>query len=260
MSAEDLDAGREIQATLWPQMASGGTPRPAAKLAPDFYSWVAETAFGKIWSRDALPLRDRSLITVAMLAALGRTGELRGHLAGARNLGISQERAGRGADAGRRLRRGAGGERRPHRRRRGVRHHGVTASVVDGGLLREADERTVLVGPTELAGEEHHRTALRLALDDVDEAPDHRDHIARPDRRGVAVPLAAVQHPPARLDAHAEEPVATPRPLRHPRERIEVPWCDDAPPRRRGRRVGVDVGRRRARRASRSPSPSGRCR
>jgi 4-carboxymuconolactone decarboxylase len=86
MTTEDLNAGREIQAKLWPQMASGGTPRPAAKLAPDFYSWVAETAFGKIWSRDA-----RSLITVAMLAALGRTGELRGHLVGARNLGIPQE-------------------------------------------------------------------------------------------------------------------------------------------------------------------------
>ena len=91
MTDEDLNTGRDIQATLWPQMASGGTPRPAAKLAPDFYAWVAETAFGKIWSRDALPLRDRSLITVAMLAALGRTGELRGHLAGARNLGIPQE-------------------------------------------------------------------------------------------------------------------------------------------------------------------------
>ena len=109
MSSEDLDEGREIQAKLWPQMATGGTPRPAAKLAPDFYSWVTETAFGKIWSRDGLPLRDRSLITVAMLAALGRTGELRAtspapqprHPAG---------RTGRGVDAGRRVRRGAGGE------------------------------------------------------------------------------------------------------------------------------------------------------
>ena len=91
MSTDDLAAGREIQAQLWPQMAIGGTARPSAKLAPDFYAWVAETAFGKIWSRDALPVRDRSLITVAMLAALGRTGELRAHLTGARNLGISQE-------------------------------------------------------------------------------------------------------------------------------------------------------------------------
>jgi 4-carboxymuconolactone decarboxylase len=91
MTTEDLDAGREIQVKLWPQMAAGATPRPAAQLAPDFYAWVTETAFGKIWSREALPLRDRSLVTVAMLAALGRTGELRGHLVGARNLGISQE-------------------------------------------------------------------------------------------------------------------------------------------------------------------------
>ena len=89
--SDDLAVGREIQTKLWPQMATGGTPRPANVLAPDFYAWVAETAFGKIWARDALPIRDRSLITVAMLAALGKSGELRGHLAGARNLGISQE-------------------------------------------------------------------------------------------------------------------------------------------------------------------------
>jgi 4-carboxymuconolactone decarboxylase len=89
--ASDLERGRDIQTQLWPQMATGGTPRPSAKLAPDFYAWVAETAFGKLWAREGLPLRDRSLITVAMLAALGRTNELRGHLAGARNLGISQE-------------------------------------------------------------------------------------------------------------------------------------------------------------------------
>ena len=75
MTTEDLDAGREIQVKLWPQMAAGATPRPAAQLAPDFYAWVTETAFGKIWSREALPLRDRSLVTVAMLAALGRTDE-----------------------------------------------------------------------------------------------------------------------------------------------------------------------------------------
>ena len=87
----DLETGREIQTKLWPQMATGGTPRPVNKLAPDFFTWVAETAFGKIWSREALAIRDRSLITVAMLAALGRGGELRGHLMGARNLGISQE-------------------------------------------------------------------------------------------------------------------------------------------------------------------------
>lgn len=91
MPSENFTTGREIQTKLWPQMATGGTPRPVNKLAPDFFEYVAETAFGKIWSRPNLAIRDRSMITVAMLAALGKTGELRGHLAGARNLGISQE-------------------------------------------------------------------------------------------------------------------------------------------------------------------------
>ena len=92
MDDETLARGREVQARLWPQVAaSPGGQFPAAKLAPDFYRYVAETAFGLIWSRPGLALRDRSLVTVAQLAALGKTEELRAHLAGALNLGISQE-------------------------------------------------------------------------------------------------------------------------------------------------------------------------
>ena len=87
-----LAKGRAIQAQLWPQVASGPTGAfPAAKLAPDFYRYVTASAFGMIWSRPGLALRDRSLVTVAQLAALGRTDELRAHLVGARNLGISRE-------------------------------------------------------------------------------------------------------------------------------------------------------------------------
>lgn len=87
-----LARGREVQARLWPHVAGGSTGAfPAAKLAPDFYRYVAETAFGTIWSRPGLELRDRSLVTVAQLAALGRTDELRAHLRGALNLGISEE-------------------------------------------------------------------------------------------------------------------------------------------------------------------------
>ena len=73
-------------------MATGPTGAfPAAKLAPDFYRYVAETAFGMIWSRPGLALRDRSLVTVGQLAALGKTEELKAHLRGALNLGITRE-------------------------------------------------------------------------------------------------------------------------------------------------------------------------
>jgi 4-carboxymuconolactone decarboxylase len=89
---ELLAKGRAVQAQLWPQVASGPTGAfPAAKLAPDFYRYVAESAFGMIWSRPGLAIRDRSLVTVSQLAALGKTEELRAHLRGALNVGLTRE-------------------------------------------------------------------------------------------------------------------------------------------------------------------------
>jgi 4-carboxymuconolactone decarboxylase len=85
-------AGREIQGRLWPatRNATGGA-FPAAQLAPQFFDHVLQTAFGAIWSRPGLPVRDRSMVTVAVLAALGQPEELRVHLAGATNVGLSRD-------------------------------------------------------------------------------------------------------------------------------------------------------------------------
>lgn len=90
MSQELLDKGLEIQKQLWGDM-SGGGGMPAQKLAPEFFQLVTKFCFGGFWSRPGLDLRSRSLVTVSQLAALGKTNELKGHLIGARNLGISRE-------------------------------------------------------------------------------------------------------------------------------------------------------------------------
>ena len=92
MTDDLLAAGREVQAKLWPQTAGGGGGAfPAAKLAPDFFKYVAESAFGMIWSRPGLAIRDRSLVTVSQLAALGKSEELKAHLRGALNVGLTRE-------------------------------------------------------------------------------------------------------------------------------------------------------------------------
>jgi 4-carboxymuconolactone decarboxylase len=85
-----LARGREVAGKLWGTRA-GGQELPAQKLAPEFFALVAQFVFGMFWSRPNLDLRSRSLCTVAQLAALGKTEELRGHLMGARNLGITRE-------------------------------------------------------------------------------------------------------------------------------------------------------------------------
>ncbi|HVL75878.1 MAG TPA: 4-carboxymuconolactone decarboxylase [Noviherbaspirillum sp.] len=53
--------------------------------------FITRNAWGTVWCRDGLDLKTRSLITVAMLTALGRTHELKGHLRGALNNGATRE-------------------------------------------------------------------------------------------------------------------------------------------------------------------------
>ena len=90
--SEWLARGREIQKKLWgARVASGGAGPPGMQLAPEFFEWVAQACFGGLWSRPGLALRDRSLVTVAQLAALGKTEELRGHLIGALAQGLKRE-------------------------------------------------------------------------------------------------------------------------------------------------------------------------
>ena len=86
-----LARGREVTATLWGDLMKSAPTLPAHALAPDFFSLVTQFVFGMFWSRPNLDLRSRSLCTVAQLAALGKTDELKGHLVGALNLGITRD-------------------------------------------------------------------------------------------------------------------------------------------------------------------------
>ena len=85
--------GRDVQRLLWGDRVADAdrSTGPFSDLAPDFFPLVRQFCFGMFWSRPGLATRDRSLITVAMLAALGKQEELKGHLAGALNVGLSKE-------------------------------------------------------------------------------------------------------------------------------------------------------------------------
>lgn len=51
--------------------------------------FLTEHAWGSTWQREGIELKTRSLVTVGMLAALGRSTELKGHVRGALNNGAS---------------------------------------------------------------------------------------------------------------------------------------------------------------------------
>ncbi len=50
---------------------------------------ICRAAWGDVWQREGLDRRTRSLVTVAMLTALGKQHELRAHVRGALNNGAS---------------------------------------------------------------------------------------------------------------------------------------------------------------------------
>ena len=53
--------------------------------------FITRNAWGNVWQRPGLDLKTRSLVTVAMLTALGKQQELKGHVRGALNNGATPE-------------------------------------------------------------------------------------------------------------------------------------------------------------------------
>ena len=57
----------------------------------DFQRFITETAWGSVWARPGLKIRTRQLLTIAMLAALGKHEELALHVWATRNTGVTRE-------------------------------------------------------------------------------------------------------------------------------------------------------------------------
>lgn len=80
-----IATGRQLAGRLF-----AGAPRDRP-LPPEMVRHTMGHLFGDVWQDDRLPIEQRSAITCAVLATLGRDAELRLHLRGARNLGIERD-------------------------------------------------------------------------------------------------------------------------------------------------------------------------
>jgi len=60
-----------------------GKPAPTGELR-GLKELAINHLFAKVWTREGLSIRDRRLVTVALLAAQGRADQLRDHIRGAR--------------------------------------------------------------------------------------------------------------------------------------------------------------------------------
>jgi 4-carboxymuconolactone decarboxylase len=69
----------------------GGGRRMFGDFAPKLAALTDDVLFEDVWNRPELSARDRSLITVAVLAAGGDTAQLEFHLGRAVENGVTQE-------------------------------------------------------------------------------------------------------------------------------------------------------------------------
>ncbi|MEZ5003045.1 MAG: 4-carboxymuconolactone decarboxylase [Chitinophagales bacterium] len=57
----------------------------------DFQTYITKNAWGDVWSRPGLTKRERSMLTIALLAALGHESELAMHIRACKNTGATEE-------------------------------------------------------------------------------------------------------------------------------------------------------------------------
>lgn len=82
-----LDLRRQV---LGAPQVDGLVARAKGRFNEDLQEQLTSFVWGDIWARDGLPLRDRSLITLAMLIPLNRTTEFKTHIRGALRNGVTQ--------------------------------------------------------------------------------------------------------------------------------------------------------------------------
>ncbi len=89
MRETGLSVFRELLPGVLPDVDAADLPRGG--FADEFLEISLDNVFGRLWGRDGLSRRDRSLVTLGMLIALRSTDELALHFRIARTNGLSDD-------------------------------------------------------------------------------------------------------------------------------------------------------------------------
>jgi 4-carboxymuconolactone decarboxylase len=83
--------GFEMRKKLMGEAAFEQAQSRITPFTEEWMAFVTRYAFGEVWSRTALPMKTRSMLTIAMLTALGRYDELAAHIRATRQSGVSRD-------------------------------------------------------------------------------------------------------------------------------------------------------------------------
>ena len=91
MADSNFDRGMKTRRQV---LGDAHVDRAEANKTPfdaDFQRLITEYAWGTVWQGDTLDIPTRHMITIAMLAALGKEHELAMHLRATKNTGVTPE-------------------------------------------------------------------------------------------------------------------------------------------------------------------------
>ncbi|MDM1021170.1 4-carboxymuconolactone decarboxylase [Acinetobacter sp. VNK23] len=83
--------GLEVRTAVLGEAHVGRSLQNLNDFNQDFQNFISRYAWGEVWSREGLPRHTRSLVTIAILLALGREDELRMHLKACFNNGVTKD-------------------------------------------------------------------------------------------------------------------------------------------------------------------------
>ena len=91
MDNENFEQGMKVRRTI---LGDAHVDRAEADKTPfdaDFQRFITEAAWGSVWTRPGIDRRTRHLVTLAMLAALGKEHELELHIRATQNTGVTAD-------------------------------------------------------------------------------------------------------------------------------------------------------------------------
>jgi 4-carboxymuconolactone decarboxylase len=91
MSDSKYDKGTQVRRRVLGDAHVDRSMNNQTDFDADFQNFITEVAWGSVWSRPGLDIRTRHIITIVILAALGREHELELHLRATINTGVTPD-------------------------------------------------------------------------------------------------------------------------------------------------------------------------
>jgi 4-carboxymuconolactone decarboxylase len=91
MNEDQFEKGMQVRRSVLGDAHVERAEENKSAFDADFQQYIVESVWGGIWARPGLDKKTRHLLTIAMLAVLGKEHELSLHLRAVQNTGVTRD-------------------------------------------------------------------------------------------------------------------------------------------------------------------------